>query len=121
MHKVAGSGSRIEALAVRLNRSGKKWTLSQYLYASLGVAGFVTVVLFLRTGALLLSLGVGVLVGAGLPHMVLNFFINKRTNSFTSKFPDGIELLVRGLRSGLPVTETLGVVVQEVPGDRKST
>lgn len=116
MHKVAGSGSRIEALAIRLNRSGKKWTLSQYLYASLGVAGFVTVVLFLRTGALLLSLGVGVLVGAGLPHMVLNFFINKRTNSFTSKFPDGIELLVRGLRSGLPVTETLGVVAQEVPG-----
>src|SRR3546814_11643204 len=49
-------------------------------------------------------------------HMVLNFFINKRTNSFTSKFPDGIELLVRGLRSGLPVTETLGVVAQEVPG-----
>ncbi|KUO54471.1 MAG: pilus assembly protein TadB [Sphingomonadales bacterium BRH_c42] len=116
MHKVAGSGSRIEALATRLNRSGKKWTLSQYLYASLGVGAFVTVVLFLRTGALLLSLGVGVLVGAGLPHMVLNYFINKRTNSFTSKFPDGIELLVRGLRSGLPVTETLGVVAQEVPG-----
>lgn len=116
MHKVAGSGSRIDALATRLNRSGKKWTLSQYLYASLGIAAFVTVVLFLRTGALLLSLGVGVLSGAGLPHMVLNFFINKRTNSFTSKFPDGIELLVRGLRSGLPVTETLGVVAQEVPG-----
>src|SRR3546814_4897151 len=85
MHKVAGSGSRIEALAVRLNRSGKKWTLSQYLYASLGVAAFVTVVLFLRTGALFLSLGVGVLVGAGLPHMVLNFHINKRSDEPTSE------------------------------------
>ena len=42
--------------------------------------------------------------------------IRKRTAEFNSKFPDGIELLVRGLRSGLPVTETLGVVAQEVPG-----
>ena len=116
MHKVAGSGSRIEALHGRLNRSGKKWTLSQYLYSSLGVALFVTLIIFLNSGAFLLSLGVGVLVGAGLPHMVLNFFINRRTNSFNSKFPDAIELLVRGLRSGLPVTETLGVVAQEVPG-----
>ena len=32
------------------------------------------------------------------------------------RFPDAIELLVRGLRSGLPVTETLAVVAQEIPG-----
>lgn len=42
--------------------------------------------------------------------------ISRRTEAFISKFPDGIELLVRGLRSGLPVTETLGVVASEVPG-----
>jgi tight adherence protein B len=70
----------------------------------------------LRSGAFFLSLGVGLFVGAGLPHMVVNFFIKRRTNQFNAKFPDGIELLVRGLRSGLPVTETLGVVAQEVPG-----
>src|SRR3546814_4436740 len=44
MHRVAGSGSRIEALLGRLNRSGKKWTLSQYLYASLGIALFVALI-----------------------------------------------------------------------------
>ena len=116
MHKVAGSGSRTEALEMRLDRTGKGWTLSQYLYASLGVTLFVTVALFLRSGALLMSLAVGMFVGAGLPHMVVNFFIKRRTNQFNTKFPDGIELLVRGLRSGLPVTETLSVVAQEVPG-----
>ena len=115
-HKIAGSGSRVEALAVRLDRTGKGWTLSQYLYATLGVALFVTVIMFLRSGALMMSLAVGLFVGAGLPHMVVNFFIKRRTNQFNGKFPDGIELLVRGLRSGLPVTETLGIVAQEVPG-----
>ncbi len=37
-YRVAGSGSRIEALAIRLDRTGKKWTLSQYAYSSLGLA-----------------------------------------------------------------------------------
>ncbi|MEY4952783.1 MAG: hypothetical protein RL299_1207 [Pseudomonadota bacterium] len=116
MHHIAGSESRIAALALRLHRTGKDWTLSQYAYASAGLALAVTILLFLKTGAALLSLGVGLVVGAGLPHMVVNFFIKRRNGAFTNKFPDGIELLVRGLRSGLPVSETLGVVATEVPG-----
>jgi tight adherence protein B len=116
MHKIAGSESRIAALAMRLDRSGKKWTVSQYIYTSLGLALGVAVLVFLRSGAPLLAVGVGAIVGGGLPHMVLNHFIKKRTGEFNAKFPDAIELLVRGLRSGLPVTETLAVVAQEVPG-----
>ena len=116
MHHIAGSQSRTAALTLRLHRTGKGWTLTQYLYASLGVLLGVTVLIYLKSGAAMLSLGVGLVVGLGLPHMVVNFFIKKRSNAFTTKFPDAIELLVRGLRSGLPVTETLGVVSSEVPG-----
>jgi tight adherence protein B len=116
MYKIAGSSSRVEALQVRLTRTGKNWTLSQYLYASLGLALAVTMILYLRSGAALFSLGIGILCGAGIPHMVVNHFIKRRINRFNAKFPDAIELLVRGLRSGLPVTETLSVVAHEVPG-----
>ena len=116
MHAVAGSNSRIEALQVRLNRSGKGWTLTQYFYATLGLALAVALLIFFRSGAVLMSLLIGLVVGAGFPHLVLNRAINKRTANFNAKFPDAIELLVRGLRSGLPVTETLAVVAQEVPG-----
>ncbi len=116
MHKVAGSTSRMEALAMRLDRTGKPWTITQYFYASLGIALAVTVIVYLRSGAPLLSLGVGLLIGAGLPHLIVGWFIKKRTNAFNTKFPDAIELLVRGLRSGLPVTETLAVVATEIPG-----
>ena len=114
--KVAGSGSRMEALTVRLDRTGKGWTVSQYIYSSVGIAVVVAVLIFIQSGAPLLALGIGAAVGAGVPHMVVGYFIGKRTNAFISKFPDALELLVRGLRSGLPVTETLGVVAQEVPG-----
>lgn len=113
---IAGSSSRIEALALRLERTGKAWTISQYIYASVGLMVAATVLLYLKTGAPILSAAIGIFVGAGLPHLVVSHFIKKRINEFTTKFPDGIELLVRGLRSGLPVTETLGIVASEVPG-----
>jgi tight adherence protein B len=115
-HKIAGSGSRAEALALRLDRTGQGWTVTQYLYTSLGLGLAVTVLLFFKTGAPMLSLLMGVIAGAGLPHMIVNRRIKKRIEKFNAKFPDCIELLVRGLRSGLPVTETLGVVATEIPG-----
>src|SRR2546430_12462327 len=48
----------------------------------------------------------------------VGYFIKRRIAKFNAKFPDAIELLVRGLRSGLPISETIQVVGQE---DRKST
>ncbi|TCM19426.1 tight adherence protein B [Novosphingobium sp. PhB165] len=114
--KIAGSDSRIDALVLRLHRSGRNWTVSQYIYTSVGLCLAVTLLIFLKSGALMLALAFGLFVGAGLPHFVLNKLIVRRTNSFNSKFADAIDLLVRGLRSGLPVTETLGVVAKEVPG-----
>ncbi len=116
LHRIAGSESRVAALAMRLHRTGMGWTMSQYLYASAGLALFVILVVFLKTRSAPFALGLGLLIGAGLPHMVVSFFINRRSNQFTAKFPDAIELLVRGLRSGLPVTETLGVISSEIPG-----
>lgn len=115
-YKVAGSGSRVEALAIRLDRTGKKWTLSQYAYVSLGLGLAIALLIFLKSGAFLLSLGIGVLIGAGVPHFVVGKLIKKRITQFNAKFADAIDLLVRGLRSGLPVTETLQVVAQEVDG-----
>ncbi|MEZ5742690.1 MAG: type II secretion system F family protein [Sphingomonadaceae bacterium] len=116
MHKVAGSGSRAEALYLRLQRSGKNWTITQYLYASLGLGMTVMLLVYLKSGAVMLSFGLGIVVGAGIPHFVVGHFIKKRAGQFAVKFPDAIELLVRGLRSGLPVTETLSVVATEIPG-----
>lgn len=116
MHRVAGSKSRMEALALRLERTGKRWTLSQYLYFSLGLGLTVAALVYLRSGVPLLSLALGVVFGAGIPHLVVGYLIKKRTNAFNARFPDGIELLVRGLRSGLPVGETLGLVSSEIPG-----
>ncbi|WP_068090587.1 type II secretion system F family protein [Novosphingobium rosa] len=116
MPRIAGSASRSEALALRLHRTGRDWTVQQYLYACGGITAVIGLLVLLKSGSLVLALAVGLIVGAGIPHMAVGMLIGKRLNQFVSKFPDAIELLVRGLRSGLPVTETLNVVSTEIPG-----
>ena len=100
----------------RLAMTGKTWTVGQYGLASLGITVVIGVMLALKGLPILLALLVGVMLGAGLPHFVVGFFIKRRVAQFTAKLPDAIELLVRGLRSGLPITETIGVVGSEVDG-----
>ncbi|MEO1045637.1 MAG: type II secretion system F family protein [Pseudomonadota bacterium] len=111
-----GEMSKIAMLENRLAQTGREWTLRQYLYVCVAVTAIITLLLFFRTDNLLLSALIGLTVGFGLPHMVIGFLIKRRIGQFTTNFPDAIELLVRGLRSGLPVTETLGVVANEIPG-----
>lgn len=116
--KTQQSGStttRAQALALRLHQTGQSWTLKQYLLTNLGIILFVAALVFLKSGVPLLSLMLGVAVGAGIPHLVVNYLINKRATQFIVKFPDAIDLLVRGLRSGLPVSETLQIIASEVP------
>jgi len=103
-------------LQKRLNMTGKNWTLSKYLMVSGGLVVVVGGLLFLQGLPIWLSLGIGLFVGVGLPHKAVGFMMKRRINKFTVKFPDAIELLVRGLRSGLPITETMSVVGAEVDG-----
>ncbi|QNE04899.1 type II secretion system F family protein [Croceicoccus marinus] len=112
----AGSDSKIAALALRLHRTGKNWTVANYFYVSGGLALAVAVVILIKTGAPLLAMAGGAVLGMGLPHFIVGRQIKKRLAMFNARFPDGIDLLVRGLRSGLPVTETLAVVSTEIPG-----
>jgi tight adherence protein B len=108
--------SRYDRLRLRISQTGKNWTVQQYLYASLGIAAVVMALLWFRGAPMYLALFGGLLLGAGLPHFVISFLIAKRLKMFTANFPDAIELLVRGLKSGLPVGETLGMVAKEIPG-----
>ncbi|WP_434403221.1 type II secretion system F family protein [Sphingobium sp. DN12] len=105
-----------ENLAKRIRMTGKKWTLSQYMTSCAVIFLVATLFLLMRGFPFLLALMVGLAAGLALPHLWVGRLIKKRINQFTTKFPDALELLTRGLRSGLPVGETLGIVSSEIPG-----
>ncbi len=99
----------------RLLRTGRQITLGQYLT-------FCFVLTILAAGALKLLVAipfiacllVGVVVGIGIPHLVVGVMGGRRRNKFNALFPEGIDLIVRGLKSGLPASESIRVVGQEI-------
>jgi tight adherence protein B len=100
----------------RLDQTGKEISLGKYAMASIGLALFVASILMIKGAPFLLAFFIGLFAGVGIPHFVIGFLIKRRVNKFNSNFPDAIELMVRGLRSGLPITETLGIVASEISG-----
>ena len=103
-------------LRQRLERTGRNISLAKYLAICGGLMVFVMGLLLLRGAPFLLCFFAGSFAGVGVPHYITGKMIKRRLNKFTQYFPDAIELMVRGLRSGLPITETLGIVASELPG-----
>ncbi|RVT95072.1 type II secretion system F family protein [Sphingomonas crocodyli] len=103
-------------LALRIDAAGKDWTPKQFYIVS-AAAGFVPFVLLWAYGfPFLMALMLGAAIGLAIPRMVLTSLVKRRLNGFISRFPDAIELLVRGLRAGLPISETIGAVGSEIDG-----
>ena len=100
----------------RLEQTGRTWSLGQYAMASAGLGVVVLALLLFKGMPLLLALSLGLFAGVAVPHFIVGQLIKRRINKFTQRFPDAVELAVRGLRSGLPISETIGIVASEVPG-----
>jgi tight adherence protein B len=105
-----------DLLRKRIAMTGKSWTLTHYAIAAIGLTIVIAGAALFKGMPVMLALLLGLFIGIGLPHMVIGSLVKRRVTAFTIKFPDAIELLVRGLRSGLPISETIAVVAQEVPG-----
>lgn len=81
-----------------------------------GVLGvFVALMLFVLSRNPLIALCAGFASGLGLPRWVLGFLAKSRTRKFTEAFSDAIDIIVRGIKSGLPVHDCLKIIGKESP------
>ena len=102
-------------LRKRLRKTGKNITFKNYIIAN-AIVGTTTILILLIVTSLsfLPCFAVGAAVGLLLPHLWVNITIQKRLAKFTTQFPEAIDLIVRGLKAGLPVTESIQAVSQEM-------
>jgi tight adherence protein B len=100
----------------RLEQTGKTWTLGQYAMVSGAIAVVLGLLLTVKGVPFPLPILLALFAGISLPHFVVGMLIKRRVSKFTTRFPDAIELMVRGLRSGLPISETMGIVATEIGG-----
>jgi len=107
----------LSTLRLRLERTGRPLTIGRYLVWSAVVAMIAAVVTVVAAGQPpVIGVLAGMACGVWLPHAWVGRKIVKRRNAFNARFADGIDLMVRGLRSGLPITECMSVVGKEMDG-----
>lgn len=104
-----------DELRLRLNKTGKDITFMKYVMATVITAAVLTGVMKILLGlSAAPAIMVGIAAGLFLPHAYVNRVINKRLQKFTTQFPEAIDLIVRGLRAGLPITESIYAVSREM-------
>jgi tight adherence protein B len=109
----AKRGSR-PSLLIRMRQAGLEWsTRTYYGFCGLSALGGVLVVLSASSIALLPTLGFGIAAGLLLPHFFVSFLRNRRFKKFTREFPNAIDVIVRGIKSGLPVGDCLRIISVE--------
>lgn len=103
-------------LGDRLERAGVNLSPQQYMLRRIfWVLGFTIIIGLLVKKSFLLGFFLGIIFGVWLPLKLIQRKINKQNKAFLKLFPDAIDLIVRGLRSGLPVSESIVLVSTEVP------
>jgi tight adherence protein B len=97
-----------------LLRAGLEISLRQFWIASIGVGALCGALVYLSGAPMVVSL-VAALVGTvGLPRWVLKYITKRRQAVFLNDFADAIDVMVRGLKSGLPVNDALKVIATEM-------
>ncbi len=101
----------------RLERAGKTGiSAKQYLFRRLmNIAAILFVLSVIFKLHMALAFGIAVIAGGWIPLKLIDRAINKQAKAFLRVFPDALDLMVRGLRSGLPISESFNVIAQEIP------
>jgi len=127
--QVEGSLKELEArrekqskvpLSVRLSQAGLDWSTNKFwLISAVFGAVFFAVAMFAH-GGLLGALGLGFAGGFGLPRWVLSFLKKRRETAFLKALPDAVDVIVRGIKAGLPLFESIKVVAADSPEPLRS-
>jgi tight adherence protein B len=108
-------------LSTRLTQAGLlDWTVRKFTIMSgaLGIVGFAMALLF--GGGLLAAGGLAFAFGFGLPRWGLSFLKKRREKLFLKALPDAVDVIVRGIKAGLPLFESIKVVAADAPEPLKS-
>ncbi|MDI4236450.1 type II secretion system F family protein [Bradyrhizobium sp. Arg237L] len=108
------------SLSKRLTQAGLDWTPQKFWIVSAILAAIGFVLSYMISGGLLGSVGIAFAAGFGLPRWLLGFLKKRREAAFLKALPDAVDVIVRGIKAGLPLFESLKVVASDSPEPLKS-
>jgi tight adherence protein B len=126
--QVEGSLKEIEArarenkatLSTRITQAGLGWTTQKFWTISgvLGMIGFAAALVI--SGSLPGAVGLAFAFGFGVPRWLLSFLKKRREKAFLAALPDAVDVIVRGIKAGLPLFESIKVVAADAPEPLRS-
>jgi tight adherence protein B len=108
------------ALSVRLSQAGLSWSKRQFILISVGVGAFVFLAALFLGAGLLPTLAFAFSAGFGLPQWMLKFLKKRREARFLNGLPDAVDVIVRGIKAGLPLLDSLKLIALEAPEPLRS-
>jgi tight adherence protein B len=102
-------------LSVRITQAGLSWTKQQFFIVSGALGAIVFLVVYVLDAGLIPAVLLAFAAGFGLPRWTLSYLKKRREAKFLDRFPDAIDVIVRGIKSGLPLGDSLRVLAAEAP------
>jgi len=101
-------------MKARLKHAGMSMDVRTFwiLSAALGMLAFLPALIFLN---IFVALGIGVVMGLGLPRWIVGFIGKRRMKKFAAEFPNAVDVIVRGIKTGLPVHDCFKIIAKESP------
>ncbi len=102
-------------LSRRLTQAGLNWTPQKFLIISGVLTAASFAIAMVAGGGSLAAVGLAFAAGFGLPRWALSFLKKRREKAFLKGLPDAVDVIVRGIKAGLPLFESIKVVAADAP------
>jgi tight adherence protein B len=107
-------------LEMKIDQAGLSWSKRQFILIACGLGLLVFALMFLSGLGLLPALAASFAAAVGLPLWSLSYLKKRREKKFLESFPDAVDVIVRGIKSGLPLVDSLRINAAEAPEPVKS-
>jgi tight adherence protein B len=107
-------------LSVRISQAGLSWSKQRFIMVSVGLGVLAFFAMIPMTGSLLTALAFAFTAGCGIPLWLLKFLKKRREARFLDGLPDAVDVIVRGIKAGLPLLDSLKMIATEAPEPLRS-
>ncbi len=100
-------------LEMKIQQAGLSITGRQFMILSAAAGMAVALLIFVASGSLYIALPSAIIGALGLPNLVLSRLRKRRIDKFIAEFPNAIDIIVRGVKAGLPLGDCMRVIANE--------
>ena len=107
-----GKAKRV-SLEIRIQQAGLEWSRKTYLVVSTLAGVLLALGVYIAEDCPFIAAAAGLAGGFGLPTWILSFLRKRRLAKITAEFPNAVDVVIRGIKAGLPLGDCLRIIAQE--------